>query len=137
VRRQVSRRFFVRAAYVYSKSLDESSNTGGTIAAGFPNAQDSRDLRAEHGRSDFDRGHNFLASFIVQPDLSHHVLLRDWEFAGTTRAYTGSPFTPKLANFDLTTGGAARPDRIAKGTVSNPSPDRWYDITAFPAVPVS
>ena len=136
VRRQVSRRFFIRAAYVYAKSIDDSSNTGGTIADGFAGAQDSRNLHGERGRSDFDIGHSFLASYIWQPRLGKNLLLRNWELAGTSRAYTGSPFTPKLANFDITTGGAARPDRIAKGNVDNPSPDRWFDITAFPVVPV-
>src|SRR5205085_5812402 len=97
VRRQVSRQFFVRAAYVYAKSLDDSSNTGGTIAAGFPGAQDSRNLHGEHGRSDFDVGHAFLGSFIFQPKFSHQLLLRNWEIAGTTRSYTGPPFTPTLA----------------------------------------
>jgi len=41
-----------------------------------------------------------------------------------------------VANYDITTGGAARPDRIAKGTLANPTPDQWFDRTAFPAVPI-
>jgi hypothetical protein len=41
-----------------------------------------------------------------------------------------------VANYDVTTGGAARPDRIAKGTLPNPTPDQWFDRTAFPVVPV-
>ena len=64
------------------------------------------------------------------------MLLRDWQVAGTTTAYTGPPYTPKVANFDITTGGAGRPNRIAKGTLPNPSPDQWFDRTAFPVVPV-
>ncbi len=136
LRRRLSRQLFLRATYVYAKSIDESSNTGGSIAAGFPTAQDSRDLNAERGRSDFDVGHAFAASFIRQPNVSRNLALRNWQISGTTTAYTGVPFTPKVANFSLTTGGAARPDRIAKGTVANPSAQQWYDIGAFPPVPV-
>ena len=136
LRRRLSRQFFIRAAYVYAKSIDESSNTGGVIAGGFPSAQDSRNLHGERGRSDFDVGHSFAASFIWQPSFSRNLLLRDWQLSGATTAYTGPPFTPKLANFDATLGGAARPDRLAKGTLPNPSPDQWFDRTVFPAVPV-
>jgi TonB-dependent Receptor Plug Domain. len=136
LRRRLSRQLFVRAAYVYAKSIDETSNTSGVIAAGFPSAQDSRNLHGERGRSDFDVGHTFAASFIWQPAYSRNLLLRDWQVSGATTAYTGPPFTPKLANFDATLGGAARPDRLAKGTLPNPSPDQWFDRTAFPAVPV-
>ncbi|MDQ6701239.1 MAG: carboxypeptidase regulatory-like domain-containing protein [Acidobacteriota bacterium] len=135
LRRRLSRQFFIRAAYVYAKSIDASSNTGGVIAGGFPSAQDSRNLNGERGRSDFDVGHTFAASFIWQPKLSHHFALRDWQLSGTTTAYTGAPFTPRVANFDVLTGGAARPDRIAKGTLPNPTVDRWFDRTAFPPVP--
>jgi hypothetical protein len=136
LRRRLTRQFFVRTAYVYAKSIDEASNTGGSIPAGFPNAQDSRNLRSERGRSDFDVGHAFSGSFIWVQNFSRHPLLRNWQISGTTTAYTGPPITPKVANFDVTTGGAARPDRIATGTLPNPTPDQWFDRTAFPPVPV-
>jgi hypothetical protein len=136
LRRRLSQQFFVRATYVYGKSLDVSSNTGGVIAAGFPTAQNAYDLNAERGRSDFDVGHTFSASFIWAPRFSRNLLLRDWQVSGTTTAYTGPPFTPKVANYDITTGGAARPNRIGKGALDNPTPDQWFDRTAFPVVPV-
>jgi hypothetical protein len=135
VRRRFSRDLFVRATYTYSKSIDETSNTGGTIAAGFPSAQDSRNLRGERGRSDFDIGHSFVASFIWKPRWTRQVLFREWQLAGTTRAYTGQPFTVKLANYSLDLGEAIRPDRIAKGTSAAPDVDVWFDRAAFPAVP--
>ncbi len=118
LRRRLSQQFFIRATYVYSKSIDASSNTGGVIAAGFPGAQNAYDLRAERGRSDFDSGHSFLASFIWVPRFSRRFALREWQLSGTTTAYTGPPFTPKVANYDITTGGAARPDRIADRGIS-------------------
>ncbi len=135
LRRRLSKGFFLRAAYTYSKSLDESSNTGGTMPANFPAAQDARNLRAERGRSDFDVGHSFVAGFIWQPRLRRNLLLRNWQIAGTGRAYTGQPFTVKVANYSLDLGEAVRPDRIAKGTLPDPSVDAWFDRSAFPPVP--
>jgi hypothetical protein len=136
LRRRLSDQLFLRATYVYAKSIDASSNTGGVVAADYPVAQNSYDLAAERGRSAFDVGHTFALSFIWRPKFSHNLLLRDWQVAGTSTAYTGPPYTPKVANFDITTGGAGRPDRIAKGTLPNPSPDQWFDRTAFPVVPL-
>jgi len=126
---------FFRASYVYSKSIDESSNLGGTISAGFPTAQDSRNLHAERGRSDFDIGHAVSASFIWTPKFTRQLFIRNWQLAGTSRAYTGPPFTLKLANYSLDSGEAIRPDRIANGALENPTPDAWYDRSAFVAVP--
>lgn len=136
VRRRFSKQLFVRASYTYAKSLDESSNTGGTIQYNFAQAQDSRNLALERGRSDFDIGHTFAASFIWTPALSRHWLARDWQVSGTSTIYTGPPFTPRVANVNYSNGEATRPDRIRKGTLDNPTPEQWFDRTAFPVVPV-
>jgi hypothetical protein len=128
LRRRFSRTFFIRAAYTYAKSIDETSNTGGTIQYNFPVAQDSRDLKAERGRSDFDIGHTFAASFVWA--------VRGWQLSGTSTVYTGPPFTPKLGTVDYTNGSASRPDRLSKGTLDDPTVDQWFDRTAFPIVPL-
>lgn len=135
VRRRFSQQLFLRVSYTYAKSLDESSNTGGTLQYNFPMAQDSRNLRLERGRSDFDVGHAFAASFIWTPRLGRHWLARDWQLSGTSTLYTGPPFTPRVSAVNYSLGEATRPDRIAKGTVPDPSPDRWFDRYAFPVVP--
>jgi outer membrane receptor protein involved in Fe transport len=136
LRRRLSKQFFVRAAYTFAKSIDETSNTGGTIQYNFPIAQDSRNLKAERGRSDFDIGHSAAVSFVWAPKISRNVLLRDWQVSGTSTIYTGPPFTPKLGTVDYTNGSASRPDRLSKGTLDNPTVDQWFDRTAFPIVPL-
>jgi len=135
VRRRFSRQLFIRASYTYAKSLDESSNTGGTVQYNWPNAQDSRNLRLERGRSDFDIGHTFTSSLMWTPKIGESALLRDWQLSSTMTIYTGPPFTPKMGTFDYTAGGASRPDRLSKGTLDAPTVDQWFDRTAFPAVP--
>lgn len=136
LRKRLSQQLFVRAAYTYAKSIDESSNTGGTIQYNFPNAQDSRNLKGERGRSDFDIGHSFAASFVYSPNFSRNRWLMDWQLAGTSNIYSGPPFTPKTANFNFTNGEASRPDRVRKGTAEDQSIDQWFDRTAFPVVPL-
>ena len=136
VRRRMGKQMFLRAAYTYAKSIDESSNTGGTIQYNFPTAQDSHNLKGERGRSDFDIGHTFAGSFIWSPALSRNLFLRDWQVSGTSTIYTGPPFTPKVANFSYTNGEASRPDRISKGDLAVANVDQWFDRTAFPVVPL-
>jgi len=136
MRRRFSKRLFFRATYTYAKSIDESSNTGGTIQYSFPIAQDARNLKGERGRSDFDIGHSFAMSFIWQPSFSRNLPLRNWQFSGTSTIYTGPPLTPKVANFNFNNGEASRPDRVGKGALANPSVDQWFDRTRFPVVPL-
>lgn len=136
LRRRFSNQLITRASYTFAKSIDESSNTGGTIQYNFSTAQDPRNLAAERGRSDFDIGHTFAGLLSWEPKFSNHLLARNWQITATSTIYTGPPFTPRLGTFDYANGGASRPDRIGKGTLENPSVDQWFDRTKFPAVPL-
>jgi len=136
LRRRFNRSLFVRAAYTFAKSIDETSNGGGTVAYNFGIAQDSRNLKGERGRSDFDIGHTFTSSFILQSRIKQNILLRKWQLSGTSTLYTGPPFTPRVANFNFLNGEASRPNRIGKGTLENPTINQWFDRTQFPVVPV-
>jgi outer membrane receptor protein involved in Fe transport len=136
LRRRFNRQFTVRASYTYAKSIDESSNTGGTIQYNFSTAQDPRNLKGERGRSDFDIGHTFLGLMTWEMRFSKHPALRNWQISATSSIYTGPPFTPRLGTFDYNNGGASRPDRLGKGTLHEPGIDQWFDRTQFPAVPL-
>ncbi|HEX4946409.1 MAG TPA: hypothetical protein VFZ34_07100, partial [Blastocatellia bacterium] len=135
LRRRLSKQFFVRGSYTYAKSIDESSNTGGTITYNFPAAQDARNLKLERGRSDFDIGHAFAGSFVWAPNFTRNWFVLDWQLSGTSTIYSGSPFTPRVATVNYALGEATRPDRLSKGTVDNPTVDRWFDRSAFVPVP--
>ena len=76
-------------------------------------------------------------NFFYELPLGRSRLTSGWQFAGTGRAYSGQLFTPQTqaGNGDL--GEPTRPDRIANGSLANPTPDRWFDIGAFPVVPLS
>ena len=134
-RRRFAHNLFYRASYVYSKSIDSGSQLGtlSQVSSAAYGLQDPRNFRLERGRSDWDIGHSFTTSFswVVQ---SRNLLLRQWEIAGTGTARTGPPFTPMVSNINANLGEAVRPNRLARGTLANPTPDRWFDVHAFSQV---
>ncbi len=94
---QVNKRFSngwsVLGSYTLGKSIDSSStdNLGGTVANPF-------DLSQERGRSDWDRRHAFVASWLWTPPVKFsskaaNLLLADWTLAGITSIQSGLPVT--------------------------------------------
>lgn len=135
LRRRLARGFFYRVSYIYSKSIDDASQIAGSGDGGYAGAQDARNLKLERGRSDWDNGHSLLMSFIYETPRRYRKALRNWQVGNTTRMYTGQPFTVKTSNVDLNQGEANRPDRVRQGRLDVRTADRWFDLTAFPAVP--
>jgi hypothetical protein len=93
VNKRFSRGLTVLAAYTLSKSIDTSStdNLGATVANPF-------NLRDERGRSDWDRRHAFVASWLYTPPLQFSsrlatTLLGGWTFGGITTIQSGAPLT--------------------------------------------
>jgi outer membrane receptor protein involved in Fe transport len=76
----------------------------------------------------FGRGKKFISKGAAS------VIAGGWQFSGISRWYSGTPFSPVVAN-----GGAIlnsdccneRPDRVGTGTISNPTRDQWFDVNAF------
>jgi hypothetical protein len=135
LRKRLARGFFYRLNYVYSKSIDEASQIADNADGGAGAPQNARCLRCERGRSDWDRGHSLTSLFLYDLPFRQNRFIRDWQISGTTRFQTGPPFTPLVSNAQLDQGEANRPDRIAKGTVADPTPARWYDTSAFSLLP--
>jgi len=137
LRKRITRGFFYRVNYTYSKSIDNSSQISDNSDGGAGNPQNVRDFKAERGRSDWDRGHSVTTMFMYDLPLRQNPLLRNWQVGGSGRFSTGPPFSPDVSGGTLHQGQATRPDRIAKGTVPNPTPDMWFDLTAFPNLDTS
>ena len=133
-RRRFAQGFFYRASYSYAKSIDDASQLSGNADGDIGAPQNVRNLHQDRGRSAWDIGHAFTMAFSYTMPQRSNILLRGWQIAGTGRAYTGQPFTPQISGANLALGEANRPDRIVKGTLPNPTPDRWYNLAAFPAV---
>jgi hypothetical protein len=131
LRRRFTHGFFYTANYVYSKTIDEASQSAGISNGGSNGLQNARCLRCDRGRADWDIPHAFTMTFSWLAPF-HNRLIHGWQLAGSGRAYSGFGFTPRLSKAP---SGTVRPDRIAKGTVADPSVARWFDITAFPPSP--
>jgi Carboxypeptidase regulatory-like domain len=94
---QVTRRFnnglSLVAAYTLSKSIDSSSTytLGATVSDPF-------NLSAERGRSDWDRHHAFVASWLYSPQIKFdqhwmNSAFAGWTFTGILSLQSGPPIT--------------------------------------------
>jgi hypothetical protein len=137
LRKRFAHGLFFRANYTYGKSIDDNSGLNYAGAGGYQGAQDSLNLNLERGLSDFDIRQVFSMNFAWQIPFGHNMLLRGWQLAGSGTAYTGQPFTPQLSGPTIDLGEATRPDRIASGTLPNPSATDWFNLLAFTTVPDS
>ncbi len=136
VRQQFRRGVTFFAGYTWAKSIDDAS--GFFPSAGDPNfPQDSRNLSAERGRSNFDVRHRLAAS-------GSWLIGRGFTLNGILTMQSGRPFTVALpSEFDnsgtgrssLGFGANDRPNVSGNASVSNPTPERWFDTSAFSTPP--
>ena len=93
VTKRFSKGFTVLGAYTLSKSIDSSStdNLGATVANPF-------NLRDERGRSDWDRRHAFVASWLYTLPIKFqnpfaNSMLGGWTLTGIHTIQSGGPLT--------------------------------------------
>jgi hypothetical protein len=138
------------ASYTWGKSIDSAS--GIFASSGDPNyPQDSWNLRAERGRSNFDVRHRFSLgtswelpfgkgkAWWSTPGIGSR-LLGGWEVDAIVLLQTGRPFTVALLpEFDNSNTGRAnlgfgandRPNVIGLARLDRPTPERWFNPAAF------
>jgi hypothetical protein len=148
--RRLSRGLAALVSYTWSKSIDDASNF--FSSAGDPNfPQNSYNLGAERGRSNFDVRHRLSASYsydlpfgkgrrYLADDGWMSTILSGWQSFGIVTLQTGRPFTvallPDIDNSGtgrsiLGFGANDRPNVIGNPTLSDPTPDRWFNTGAF------
>jgi outer membrane receptor protein involved in Fe transport len=136
VRKRISNGLFFRANYTYGKSIDENSGLNYAGAGGYQGAQNSLDLNAERGLSDFDIRQNFSMNFAYMLPF-RGTLIRGWQLAGSGIIRSGQPFTPQYSSPSIDLAEATRPNRLLNGSVPNPSATMWFNLNAFQSVPDS
>ena len=137
LRKRFDHGLFFRANYTYGKSIDLNSGLNYAGDGGYQGAQNSLDLNSERGRSDFDIRHVFSMNFAYLLPFRRNALVRGWQLAGSGTARSGQPFTPQLSGPSIDLAQATRPDRIANGSIANPSATMWFNLNAFVTVPDS
>jgi outer membrane receptor protein involved in Fe transport len=130
------------ASYTYAKSIDEGSSF--FTSAGDPNfPQNSYDVSAERGRSNFDIRHRAAISY------SYDLPIRGrwtggWQTFGILTFQSGQPFTVALqSEFDNSNTGRSnlgfgandRPNVTGNPLLSNPTRERWFNTSAFAPPP--
>ncbi len=143
VTQRLSRGLSFQAAYTWSKAIDDTSLPTGffQIPGQQSRPQNSRDLKAERGRSAFDIRHRFVASCVYElPFFNRRTgltsqLMGGWKLNGIVQLQSGYPFTI------IDTGDPSR-DTVADNDRTNvirdpnfPSGQRtvesWFDTGAF------
>lgn len=98
--------FSVTASYVYSKSIDTVPHSNNYTSYTYSNPFN---LKADRGPSDYDRTHNFVASYLwTIPWKPKQRLLNTvaggWTIAGITTIETGTPLT-FIQGYDVAADG--------------------------------
>jgi Carboxypeptidase regulatory-like domain/TonB dependent receptor len=141
---RLARGFSALASYTWSKSIDDASNF--FSSAGDPNfPQDSFNVAAERGRSNFDVAHRLSVSYSYALPFRKYegvagTLLNGWETYGIVTLQTGRPFTVALlSEIDnsgtgrsiLGFGANDRPNLVGNPELSDPSTLQWFNTAAF------
>ena len=136
--RRMSRRLSFRGAYTFANSQDDASAFLATD--GDDNTpQDSRNIAAEWGPSDYDVRHRMVLSGAYDlPPLSRWTALHHWQVSAVLTAQSGRPFTPRVSFDNSNTGNVGggtfaydRPNVVAGGTAGAVS----YDGRSFAIAP--
>ena len=147
---RLTRGLAVLISYTFSKSIDNASNF--FSSAGDPNfPQNSYNVRAERGRSNFDVPHRFVASYSYDLPFGRgkaHLanagwattLLSGWQTFGIVTVQSGRPFTvallPDIDNSGtgrsiLGFGANDRPNVVGDPNSGSRTTDHWFNTAAF------
>jgi hypothetical protein len=132
------------ASYTWSKSIDDVSGIG-TGADDL--AQDSYNLRAQRGLSNFDVPHKFVFSstwalpfgrnrgYLGNAGPVVESIISDWQINGILTYQSGQPFTVTVGALDSLTGTSNRRPNQVSDPKENVSEGFAFNPTAFVAPP--
>jgi hypothetical protein len=131
VERRFRQGFTYLAAYTLSKSIYEAG-TG----------QNPYSFKDARGPASFDAPHRFVTSSVYEIPIGRgrrfmnrggvlNAIVGGWQLGGILTLQSGSPFTPTTGRDIANVGTTTRPNRLAQGSVDNPTIDRWFDASAF------
>lgn len=129
----------VGANYTLSKSMDDGSDPGPTVAeANVP--QDDNDMAKEGALSSYDHRHRFVANASAEIPIPGswtglaRALGANWRVSSIVTLQSGAPFTVNLGidRANVGPGPAQRPNVSGNPNLSSGrTPDRWFDTSVF------
>jgi hypothetical protein len=123
-------------AFTWGKTMDIVSDTENSTLNPY-------NFNWDRAVSDFDIPKNFTSSVIYELPFGKgkslgnnwggaaNKIVGGWQVNFILLARSGLPFTVLQSTNLQSTGLQNRPNRLRDGRLDNPTPDRWYDITAF------
>jgi hypothetical protein len=103
VSRRPRRNIWTRASYTLGRSMDDTSAFLATD--GDDNTpQDSRNLAAEWGPSDYDVRQRLVLTGSIETPRNARPLFRHWQASAVFTAQSGRPFTPRVSFDNSNTG---------------------------------
>ena len=142
-------------SYTWSKAIDNASNYfPSAVDPNYP--QNSNNIAAERGLSNFDLRQRFSGSFVYELPFGEgrrfgknlqgfaKTIASGWQMNSVITLQTGQPFTVALpTEFDnsntgftiLGFGAGDRPNVVGNPRLDNPDPSRWFDADAFALPP--
>jgi hypothetical protein len=131
------------ASYTYSKMMDLATGTfsGETLGGGA--VQDWNNRRADWSVSSLDQTHRLSINVVYELPFwktQHGLLGRvfgGWEVGLISSVFSGGPLgITSAVNNTFSQGGGQRPNWSGKSaTLSNPTPQLWFDTSQFSAPP--
>jgi hypothetical protein len=132
---------YILSAYTFSKSINDQPE----ICCNAPWPQDSYNLAAEKGVSDFDNRHRWVTSVdyalplgkgqrFLRQGRALDLALGGWHVGGIVTLRSGFAFSPEMGYDPTNTGsqGLMRTDRIGNGDLAHRSPTLWFNTNDFP-----
>src|SRR5262249_52799659 len=136
VTKRFARDFMLLSAYTFGKVIDVASDAeSGTL--------NNWNFNQDRGPATFDIRHVWSTSGIYELPFGKgrrfgsglgpvaNTIAGGWQIDGILAVQSGLPFTVSQQQGLLSTGTGNRPNRIASGDLANPTPDHWFDLTAF------
>jgi outer membrane receptor protein involved in Fe transport len=136
--RRFAKGYGFRVAYTLGKAIDQAPEH---LASTSGRPQDTNDIEAWEGPSDFDVRHRLVANFVVespvgtnrQYDLGRfgNAILGDWTVSGIYTQRTGRPFTVNQGSLE----GATWVPNVVGNPEGDKTVDSWFNVAAFERVP--
>jgi Carboxypeptidase regulatory-like domain len=134
----------VLASYTFSKFIDNTSGTNGWAQANSVPIRNYYNLAVEKSVDAADIPHSVVVSYIYELPVGKgkkvganfnavtNAVLGGWQVTGVSTFKAGFPISVVGgANNTSSFGGNQRPDVVGNPTASQPSLQRWFNISAF------
>jgi hypothetical protein len=139
IERRVAEGLSGSANYTWSRSFDDASDPGATVAeTNLP--QNVYDMAAERALSSYDHRHRLVASASYAPKWLRgrggwlEALGAHWRVSGIVTVQSGAPFTVNLGSdrANIGSGPAQRPNVSGNPNLgSGRTPERWFNTSVF------